>query len=512
MKAYLMYRDHDVDLEQSAPPNADTLMQDLELSTLLNAMALEDAFLLDVTRKALLVNLRDPDEMIYRQRVLADCLEHAATVREIYDIAVQAVQAERKVWSFWAKSPDSILHRSVQVLEILVGALKRLRKIAETAEGRFHSEGFTRFFTMLTSELSDDYFQEIDAHLRELKFPRGVLLSAELGAGAKGAHYVLRRAREQRWIERIAPGKRSGYSFHLADRDESGFQALEELRGKGINLVANALAQSTDHIVSFFGMLRTELAFYVGCLNLHARVSAYGAPLCMPTVEVADTHSLSAEGLYDVCLSLQLQAGVVGNALNADETSLVLITGANQGGKSTFLRSVGVAYLMMQCGMFTPAASFRASVCDGVFTHYKREEDATMQSGKLDEELRRMSEIADMITPNALLLCNESFAATNEREGSEIARQIIRALREEGVSVFFVTHLYDLAHGFYAQEHREEHSEEQSRAHRSTLFLRAERRPDGQRTFRVVEGEPLPTSYGEDSYQRIFGEVDTASV
>ncbi|MER8376745.1 hypothetical protein NKH19_22355 [Mesorhizobium sp. M1338] len=64
---------------------------------------------------------------------------------------------------------------------------------------------------------------------------------------------------------------------------------------------------------------------------------------------------------------------------------MVVITGANQGGKSTFLRGVGLAQLMMQCGMFVPAA-FCGSVCDGVFTHYKRGEDATMKSGKLDEE------------------------------------------------------------------------------------------------------------------------------
>jgi DNA mismatch repair ATPase MutS len=54
------------------------------------------------------------------------------------------------------------------------------------------------------------------------------------------------------------------------------------------------------------------------------------------------------------------------------------------------------------------------------FTHYKREEDATMTSGKFDEELSRMSEIADEIRPRSLLLCNESFASTNEREGAEI--------------------------------------------------------------------------------------------
>ena len=113
-----------------------------------------------------------------------------------------------------------------------------------------------------------------------------------------------------------------------------------------------------------------------------------------------------------------------------------------------------------------------------------------MKSGKLDEELSRMSDIADNITPNSMLLFNESFAATNEREGSEIARQISSALVEKGVKVFFVTHLYEFAHGLYGQKMK------------NAIFLRAERMPDGARTFRLVEGEPLQTSYGEDLYDK----------
>jgi len=120
-----------------------------------------------------------------------------------------------------------------------------------------------------------------------------------------------------------------------------------------------------------------------------------------------------------------------------------------------------------------------------------------MEKGKLDEELSRVSEIADLIGPSCLLLCNESFASTNEREGSEIARQIVRALTEAGVKVFYITHLYDLAHGFYLERLG------------AALFLRAERRSDGHRTFKLMEGEPLPTSFGEDLYRRIFGPTDT---
>ncbi len=144
-----------------------------------------------------------------------------------------------------------------------------------------------------------------------------------------------------------------------------------------------------------------------------------------------------------------MQQKVVGNNINADYKELVVITGANQGGKSTFLRSIGLAQLMMQCGMFVPAASFCANVCNSLFTHYKREEDTTMESGKLDEELSRMSDIVDDLTPNSMVLFNESFAATNEREGAEIARQIVRGLLEKRIKIFFVTHLYEFAHGLH---------------------------------------------------------------
>jgi DNA mismatch repair ATPase MutS len=153
---------------------------------------------------------------------------------------------------------------------------------------------------------------------------------------------------------------------------------------------------------------------------------------------------------------------------------------------------------MMQSGMFVGADSFRANVCSGVHTHYKREEDLTMEGGKLDEELRRMSVLVDRITPHATVLCNESFASTNEREGSEIARQIVRAMLARQIKVLYVTHMYDLAHSLHAQQLD------------STLFLRAGREPDGRRTFKLLEGEPLATSYGEDSYRRVFGDAQSA--
>ncbi|HEY7622244.1 MAG TPA: hypothetical protein VH834_20910 [Solirubrobacteraceae bacterium] len=487
---------------RSAAPTTseDVLAQDLELDTLWSAMAAGDEFLFETAKRVLLSSLSDPDAIVYRQRVLADCLEQPAIVRQLYELAIEALGNERTAGGgLWhGDRPNTILYRSVRVLNLHVDVLKRLRRIADEHAASFHSEGFTRLFAMVREELADDYLRTVEQHLRQLEFKRGVLQSAQLGNGNKGSRYVVRRPREERWTERLPFGNRSpSYSFTIAPRDQSGFQALDEIRGKGINLVANAVAQSAEHVKSFFTMLRLELAFYLGCLNLREILDRKGEPTCFPEPLPQGELALSGQGIYDVCLTLHLEDCVVGNDLDADSRQLVMITGANQGGKSTLLRGLGLAQLMMQSGMFVGSRSLRASISAGVFTHYKREEDTTMRGGKLDEELSRMSGIADQISPHSILLCNESFASTNEREGSEIARQVVRAMLDRQVQVFFVTHMYDLAHSFHAQQLD------------SALFLRAEREAGGRRTFKLREGEPLPTSYGEDSYRRIFGTART---
>jgi DNA mismatch repair ATPase MutS len=227
-------------------------------------------------------------------------------------------------------------------------------------------------------------------------------------------------------------------------------------------------------------------------LNLYEQLAGMGAPVSFPTPVACTERQHSFHGLYDICLALTMKQKVIGIDVHADHKDLVIVTGANQGGKSTFLRSVGLAQLMMQCGMFVPAESFAANFSNGLFTHYKRQEDAAMKSGKLDEELGRMSDIVDRVMPNAMILFNESFAATNEREGSEIARQIVGALLAKRIKVFFVTHLYDFAHSFY------------DRQMGNYLFLRAERKTGSELPFKIVEAEPLQTSYGQDLFDNLF--------
>jgi hypothetical protein len=481
------------------PWNAEALTEDLALNTVFEAMAQGDDCVFEAAKMVILAGVKgDFDTIRYRQHILQDCLSQAAVIRELYTVAVEAMDKQKgHHLGLLARYPDWVLRDATERMTTLLVSLKNIRTIAELHAHKFVSEGWSGFFAMLENDLSDGYFSVAEDHLNQLRFGDGEVVSAELAKANKGSGYVLHRTPTRRgkwaaWWTSLFEEKPPGYSFEIHPRDEAGFQALAALRNRGIGLAANVLGQAANHVSDFFGMLRAELAFYIGCLNLHERLVQKGGVTCIPFPALPEEQRLTFRGLYDPALALTMDRPVVGNEANGDAKALFLITGPNAGGKSTFLRSIGLAQLMMQSGMFVPADSFCGSLCDGVFTHFKREEDAAMQSGKFDEELARMSQIADHIARHSMMLLNESFAATNEREGSEIARQIVAALLEKDIRVLYVTHMYELARRVY--ERRME----------NVLFLRAVRRADGTRTFKLIEGEPLPTSFGEDLYDAIL--------
>jgi hypothetical protein len=499
MKAHLLYADRDFDWDTALPPGHEDLIQDLELTTLLQAMAAGDKFLHQIATQVLLASLDDPEAIRYRQQILADCLAHPEVIRNIYNVAVEALDDKRHHWmggyggSY--QSASSNLSGAVSYLEAYTTRLRELRQVADENAATFRSGGMRTLFAALQRDLDDAYFAEVSDHLKQLRFRSGVVISAQLGHDNSPTGLVLRSSDDngRGWAERLGIGSRSAYSFTISSRDEAGGQILTDLTSRGLNLVANAAAQSADHIGSYFTMLRSELGFYVGCLNLADQLAAKDVPMTIPDPAPPSPFRLACTDLREACLSLQSPDPVVGNDVPGEGKQLLVITGANSGGKSTFLRSVGVAQLMMQSGLFVTAQSYQANVSRGIRTHFVRAEDAGMTSGRLDDELRRMSIIAGQIKPGSLMLFNESFAGTNEREGAEIGDQIVRALLEAQIKVLFVTHRYALADRLRHQYGP------------AALFLRAERRANGDRDYELAVGDPLPTSYGEDIYYQLGG-------
>lgn len=503
MKTHLLHpeRSHFRPRDKHRPLEAD-LEVDLELSPLLDAMADGDDYVRAVARTLVLAAPCEPDVVVHRQQVLADFLSVPGLAGDLYRLAVEALEANQHVYrSIFERYPEGVLRRSIESLQLQFDRLRHLRAMADTHAGAVRSPALRGFFGAILAELDEEFFDAAAAHLKHLKPYSPTLASARLAQGLKGADYTLRApGRPEPWWRRLLEYLGlvvDPFTFRIPERDEGGHRALSELKDRALIDAANTLAQADDHVIAFFGDLRTEAAFYLGCLNLHARLTALGEPVCVPHI-ASEPERLSFRGLYDPSLALRKGKGVVGNDLDTGRVRLLVITGANEGGKSTLLRSVGVAQLMAQAGMFAPAEAFASSLAPTVLTHFARAEDEALKSGKFDEELVRMGALAERTRPGSLLLFNESFASTNEREGSEVARQILRALLESGARPVVVTHMYDLSESLNRQKLP------------GAVFLRAERTPDGIRTYRLVPGAPETTSYGPDLYRDVFGTPETA--
>ena len=392
MKANLMYSDKDTDQKASPCFNYTTLLSDLELKKMLLVMAKGDETVMTACTTALFSPLMSIDRIRYRQENLKDALSNSDVIRLLYEITTETLQRKKSSWHWLgSRNLSSTFSSAVELLRLFTEMLMKLRIAADENLHRFHSAGFVDMLSMIQQELSDDYFFEVRAHLDDLKDRGGTLISSTIGSYLHGVGYVFRRKNKKafwrRW--RFAP------SFTIAPRDDAGARDLGNRRDRAMNETVNALAQAAEHLEYFLIMLRSELAFYMGCINLADSLQRLGMPICIPEILSEIKRDCNWLELYDVSLALTMNSKVVGNELEGYDKSLYIITGANQGGKSTFLRSIGQAQLMAQCGMFVGAQGFTAPIQNGVFSHFKKEEDAAMKSGKLDEELSRMDEIIE---------------------------------------------------------------------------------------------------------------------
>lgn len=492
MRVRLMSPDADFDAATELPAQTTDLLQDLQLDLLLDTMAAGDDQQRQVALTALLLGAADVDQARYRHEVLRDCEENRTVIEELFDLCGAAIKDRQGVYhSILSDRAEARLHGAVSVLGLMVPRLRMLRQISDRHAAEFASTGFRELFGRIAKVLDEEYLDRVSANLDRLRFKSGLLLSAELGESNTGSGFVVRtpHRHNRRWYRKL-PVKPPTRHLDIPERDMAGFQALGELRDQVLAEASLAVSTASEEVVGFFIRLRTELMFFRGCLTLKETLAAHRCPMTLPSF-VESGRAWEIDGLYDASLALDGYL-VVSSELDAGASLLTVVTGANRGGKSTFLRATGIAALLARAGCFVPASHMCAELPGEVHTHFLREEDTKLQSGKLDEELARLSVTVDRLRPGALLLCNESFSSTNEREGGQIGAGVLEVLVDAGVRVVVVTHLFELAQLLW-------------RGPRPATFLRADLDAEGHPTFRIVPGAPESTSHANVVFQRVFG-------
>jgi len=153
---------------------------------------------------------------------------------------------------------------------------------------------------------------------------------------------------------------------------------------------------------------------------------------------------------------------------------------------------VGASQAMMQLGMQVPAISAEISVCDGIFTHFPEGADDTIDKGRLGEECARLREIFDAVTPDSMILLDESLSSTGAYEATYIASEILTGFAVMRCRGIFSTHLHDLASSIASINER---SGALGGIQIDTLVAGID---DGRRSFKIYRAKPDGKSYAKD--------------
>jgi DNA mismatch repair protein MutS len=194
----------------------------------------------------------------------------------------------------------------------------------------------------------------------------------------------------------------------------------------------------------------SELQFYLAYLDYITPVRAAGLSFCYPEVS-ASPRNVGAAGTFDLALARKLVAArtpvVTNDFALKDRERIFVVTGPNQGGKTTFARTFGQLHHLTAVGCPVPGSAARLFLADRIFTHFEKEENLAAMTGKLEDDLIRIGEILQAATDASIVILNETFASTTTRDarflGTRLLTQLMR-LDALGVYVTFVDELASL--------------------------------------------------------------------
>ncbi len=502
------------------------LVADLKLEALAGALS---SYYSNRTLELLSELCDDPEVINYRLDVLEDFMnipKLSATVKKTVNIMIE--NDRKNIYKLSTPDSFSMLSEAIEAFEAYIECMEILHAFYIETKDKIRSQGVRKMFEYFEEQFESEHFKALKKECSELRDTvrgriRSVTVAINLdeylvpvSAGILSLSrepYILKPSLLDRVIYHGAnfqsPGKvgsiknkysgrniEGGQTVNVADK--ALFDELEYLSAGYVEKLCDVLEEYQKITLKDMYAISAQLDFYLGAIDMKELAESSGLRMCRPVVSREGETEI--KGIFD---PIYFREARVYNMKNKQTRKVVtndhsfgkgadfyILTGANNGGKTTFVRAVGICFAMAQAGLYVPAESCRLRLSDHIYTHFPREEQTGIDASRFTTEIKQFKAISETITDRSLLLMNESVQSTTPRECVDIASEIVRIFCKIGVRGIFATHLTEIA-----AKVPELNAEDPVSKLESIIVLTDEK--TGERQYKVVKGKPAESSFAK---------------
>lgn len=287
------------------------------------------------------------------------------------------------------------------------------------------------------------------------------------------------------------------------------FRELKEINSEYISHLDRAIRayfkKSTEDILTF----ESQMSFYIGAKRIIDAVRARGLDMCRPKYLKMEERRLNAKGVFDLSFYTQMVSSdpmgslkdkIITNDCTMDDNGrFFVLTGANNGGKTTYTRAIGIIQVMAQAGIYVPCSSCEISPVDFIYTHFPKEEEVGLNTSRFTQECKQFKVTVDNATRYSMLLLNESIQSTTPTECVFIATELTKIFRCIGVRGVYATHLLELAKNLDKLN-----AEVEGDTKLVSIVTTVDTTADNKRLYRIVKSAPQEFGYAQTIYKK-FG-------
>ncbi|MEM0157432.1 MAG: hypothetical protein QXN26_05145 [Thermoplasmataceae archaeon] len=448
------------------------------------------------------------DTVRYRQEIFAD-LQNTDTIAFLRDFSSRMKNVNRRLSGIerlyeyqkqgWHLDAALLYFDAVKDLDTKLRNAnlnsKGLRSLREYIRNYVDSEAFVQ-----TSREA----KEIKAGLSAIRYEMSIgssRITVRKDKGRENYNEIVREA----FAKFRDNNKSSGTAQHVND------PSMNHVETAVLALIARLFPEEFRTLISFHdnhsnfidpvvARVYREIQFYVSYIEYISPVRKAGLEFCIP--ETGSERDVYCIRSFDLALAHKLSASntrAVANdfQLSGDENTMV-VTGPNNGGKTTFARSFGQAFFLAALGLPIPGEKAKLFLADSIYTHFEKSEDPENLRGKLEDDLVRMRKILDSATERSIIIINEMLSSTTSKDAVQIGKRIIDLIRRKNSICVYVTFLDEFARidGVVSMVSQVDPSAPEIR------------------TFRVIKSDPNGLAYARAiaekyglTYEKILGRI-----